>query len=46
MRAYVKRRKRQIGARYVAKARSAFLKLRVPHRLGDLRCVPNAAVEK
>ncbi len=40
------RKKKQIGARYVAKVRGAFLKLRVPHRLADLRCVPNAAAVK
>lgn len=40
------RKKKQVGARYVAKVRGAFLKLRVPHRLGGVVCAPNAAVSK
>ncbi len=42
----VKQRKKQIGARYVAKVRGAFFKIKIPLRQGELRCAQSAAAVK
>ncbi len=42
----MKRPKKQIGARYVAKARGAFFKVKIPRPQGDVRCAQSAAAVK